>query len=414
MKLVMRAAALLGLAAVLPACGGAFGGFYVPFPNTVAGVLLRGSQVVPALGTGASGTATITVDGLSKFIDYTIDTTGLVTVTAIEIRLGVPGTNGPVMFTLPLGAFPLSGRLEAANLIGQTGAPTFPDACNQVANGNAYLLVSTALQPAGEIRGHIGNCGLASASLTGGQENPPLALAGTGTTTVSLNDAQDEFTVNVNVSGVTGVTGAQIFDGNPAINGSAPLFSVTASAFTSSAVAVLNAGDFTPSATITTFPDAVNALLSGGLYVQVLTGVHPAGEIRGQIGPTQLNAVLTSADVAPSNTSTATGSATLAFNATQTSLFILLTHTVIAPDRAGINVEAAGLNGPKIFDLVAIAGAATSPLNATGTSGNLIKNSGQNIQSFADAVNAILIKRSYVDVGDLSFPGGEIRGQFLP
>ena len=67
MKQFTRIAALVGIAALLPACG-EFGGFFVPFPNTIAAVNLRGSQVVPATGSAATGTATITVDGLQKFI----------------------------------------------------------------------------------------------------------------------------------------------------------------------------------------------------------------------------------------------------------------------------------------------------------------------------------------------------------
>jgi hypothetical protein len=69
MKQFTRFAALVGISALLPACG-QFGGFFVPFPNTIASVNLRGSQVVPAVVSAAAGTATITVDGLQKFVTY--------------------------------------------------------------------------------------------------------------------------------------------------------------------------------------------------------------------------------------------------------------------------------------------------------------------------------------------------------
>ncbi len=414
MKSVLRPLAALALAAFLPACGD-FKGYYVPFPNTVAGVLLRGSQVVPALGTGASGTATVTVDGLGKFIDYTIDATGLGTLTAVEIRLGVPGTNGPKIFTIPLAAFPMSGRLLPVNLTPQTGATTFGEACAQVADGNAYLLISTSTFSTGEIRGHIGQAALASAALTGSQVVTPVATTASGSATVQLNAAQDEFSVTLSVSGLTGgITAAQIFDGAPLTAGTTALFSLAALPFTSPLTVTLKATDFTASAGITTFPDAINALLSGGLHILVLTGGFPAGEIRGQVGPTQLNAVLTSGDVFPVNSSTATGAATIALNATQTDFFVTLTHTVGTPTAATIHADDPGSNGPQIFDVDAIAGAAASPVSTTLRAIHLIPQPSKGISTFPDAINALLTGKTYVDVGSTGFPVGEIRGQILP
>jgi len=414
MRLGLRAAALALLAALLPACEGRIL-VGPPFPSTAASALLRGSQVVPAQASTATGTATVTVDGGLTFFDYSIAQTGIATVTAVEIRLGGPGTNGPVLFTIPLGAFPLSGRISDPGVFAPVGTITsFSEACAAIAAGNTYLLISSVAQPTGEIRGHLGSAALASATLRGGQESPPLGVTGTGTAQVSLDDAQDQLTVTLSVTGVSSVTGAQIFDGAPGVNGSGPLFSLSATTFTSPLVVTLKSTDFTASATITTFTDAVNALLSGGLYVQVPTTGNPSGEIRGQIGPTQLTAALNGGNVVPSNTSTATGSATIALDATQSSFFITLTHTVTGADRSGIHVEVPGNNGPMIFDLAAIAGAATSPLTTTVTPNRLIPYSPQNIQTFPDAVNALLIGRCYVDVGSPSFPNGEIRGQILP
>jgi len=414
MRLSYRAAALAIVAVLLPACEG---GILVgpPFPSTAASALLRGSQVVPAQASAATGTATVTVDGQRMFFDYTIAQTGIGTVTAVEIRLGGPGTNGPVLFTIPLTAFPLSGRVTDPGAFAPVGTITsFSQACDAIAAGNTYLLIRSTAQPTGEIRGHLGTATLASATLRGGQESPPLAVTGTGDAQVVLDDAQAQLTVTLNVSGLTGITGAQIFDGKPGVNGSGPLFSLSAATFTSPLVVTLTSTDFTASATITTFTDAVNALLSGGLYVQVPTTGNPSGEIRGQIGPTQLTAALTGGNVVPSNTSTATGSATLALDATQTSFLFTLTHTVSGADRSGLHVGVPGANGPMIFDLAAIAGAATSPLTTTVTPNRLIPYSPQNIQTFPDAVNAILTARTYVDVGSPSFPNGEIRGQILP
>jgi len=419
MRWPSRAAALAVVIVLVPACkgmGGPFQGFFSPFPNTVANGTLRGSQVIPALGTGAAGTATITVDGLRTFIDYTIDATGIATaVTAIEIRSGGPGTNGPVLLTIPLGAFPLSGRLTPATMIPPMLSTTFAAAGDAIANGQTYLLISSTAQPTGEIRAHLGQAALASAVLSGSQELPPLGLPATGTATVGLDDAQATLTVTLTIAGLSSaVTSAQIFDGAPGNAGTTPLFDLATTAFSGSVTVRLQSGDFTASAGVTTFADAVVALLSGGLFIQVKTITNATGEIRGQVGPTQMTAVLTAGDVVPANSSTATGAATIALNAAQTAFFITLTHNVVTPTAVTIHADDPGSNGPQIFDVDAIAGAATSPVSATLTSLQLIPQPSKGISTFTDVVNALLTAKTYVDVGSTGFPAGEIRGQILP
>src|SRR5258708_23822033 len=154
-------AAFLAVAIILPACG-QYAGNIDP-PRTVANAVLRGSQVIPALGAGPAGTATVTVSFNQTHIDYTVAATGLSgAATAIEIRFGGPRTLGPGLFTLPLAAFPLNGRLTdpgffTSPVVTSEGTiSTFASACDAISTGSAYLLISTAAQPAGEIRGHLG------------------------------------------------------------------------------------------------------------------------------------------------------------------------------------------------------------------------------------------------------------------
>jgi hypothetical protein len=320
-----------------------------------------------------------------------------------------------VAFSIPLGAFPIGGRLLAGNMsLGLPGAPSFADVCTQVADGNAYLLISTATFTTGEIRGHIGQAALASAALTGTQV--PIVTAGSGSAAVQLNAAQTEFDVTLSVSGLTGITAAQIFDGAPGTPITTPIFGLAALPFTSPLSVTLKATDFTPSGTVTTFPDAINALLSGGLYILVRTTTALNGELRGQIGPTQLNALLSGADYPSPVTTTATGSANVTLNATQTAFFVSLTHTVAGPVDVGIHAENPGSVGPKIFDIDAVAGAATSPLTATITPNRLIPDASHNILSFTNAINALLTSQTYIQVTSPGFPlpGGEIRGQIAP
>src|SRR5262245_18276717 len=108
---LMRLGAILVVAVLVPACD-PFPGFFVPFPPTAAKAELRGSQVVPAVATVATGSATLIVSGLQDRIDYAVSHSGLGTVTSVTVHAGAPGVNGPVMFTLVSG----SGQLTAIHL----------------------------------------------------------------------------------------------------------------------------------------------------------------------------------------------------------------------------------------------------------------------------------------------------------
>lgn len=411
---VSRVALVLVAAALLPACDGMIV-FHGP-PNVDAKGLLRGSQVVPALSTGATGTTTVTVDGKNHFINYTVDATGLSgAATAIEIRLGEPGTNGPVLFSIPLGAFPLTGSFkDSAPFIPVGSIQSFADACQAIVTGNTYLLISTATQPAGEVRAHLGAAFLAAAILSGSQEVPAASSTGTGSATVELDAAQAQLTVTVLHTGLASITGAQIFDGPPGTAGTTALFDLATAPFASPLTVVLTSGDFTASAGAPTFDDMINLLLSGGLHVQILTAAHPSGELRGQVGPVQMNSVLTAADVSPPNSSTATGQGTFTLNAGQTALFVQMTHNVGTPTAVTMHADDPTFNGPQIFDIDAIAGAPASPVAVTLKPAHLIVQPSKGITSFPTFVDSFLRGKTYVDVGSSGFPAGEIRGQILP
>jgi hypothetical protein len=417
MKPGFRAALILFTALLLPACNGTPILVYNGPPNVAAAGLLRGSQVVPAQGTGATGAATVTVDGMNHFISYDITAAGLGSaVSAIEIRVGGPGTNGPVLFTIPFTAFPVTGSFQDSTFIFVPvgSIQTFADACSAIATGNTYLLISTTGQPTGEVRAHLGPTLLGAAILSGSQEIPPLASAGTGSASISLDPAQAVLTVTLIDSGLTGITGAQILDGPPGTAGTTALFDIATATFNSPLTVTLDSADFTSSAGAATFTDAVNLLLSGGLHIQVLTAAHATGELRGQVGPTQLNAVLTAGDVFPPNSSTATGSATVTLDAVQKSIFVQLTHNVVTPTAVTMHADDPTFNGPQIFDIDAIAGAPSSPVSVTLQPIHLILAPSKGITSFPTFVDSFLRGKTYVDVGSTGFPAGEIRGQLLP
>lgn len=145
MRQGFRIAALVLLAGPFSGCDGAKN-VIGAITNTVARAVLRGSQVVPARAAGPAGTATVTVHAARLHIDYTVDATGLSgAATAIEIRVGRPGENGPVLFTIPTGAFPVSGRFDSTTAFVPVGSiGTFADACEAIKDGSTYVRISTA------------------------------------------------------------------------------------------------------------------------------------------------------------------------------------------------------------------------------------------------------------------------------
>jgi NADPH-dependent ferric siderophore reductase len=112
----------------------------------------------------------------------------------------------------------------------------------------------------------------------------------------------------------------------------------------------------------------------------------------------------------PAVASAATGSATITFDNTQSTI------TVNMPTAGLTNVTAshihfgkAGANGGVMFSLFAGPGTFPAPLTKTLTSADFTAVPGA--ATFADAVNAILSGNAYVNVHTNANPNGEIRGQ---
>ena len=129
------------------------------------------------------------------------------------------------------------------------------------------------------------NLGLGStgsgATLGGDQENPPTTHAGTATATVTnYSVATRTFDITVTVSGLlpADVTGFHIHQAPVGVNG--PIIID----FTGVAPLVPAGTGFTFTATGLVVPSASEAaFLGGGTYVNIHTGVFPAGAIRGQL-----------------------------------------------------------------------------------------------------------------------------------
>jgi hypothetical protein len=120
-----------------------------------------------------------------------------------------------------------------------------------------------------------------TASLTGAAERPnPVTTSATGNASVTWNATTGTFSYTMNVSNLTGVTGAHIHGPATVDQAAGVLVPLTAP------VSANVSGTFA-AAQITAAGVSVDSLLSlmrtGRTYVNVHTAANPAGEIRGQL-----------------------------------------------------------------------------------------------------------------------------------
>jgi hypothetical protein len=250
-----------------------------------------------------------------------------------------------------------------------------------------------------------------AAKLSGSQEVPPVITSGTGDATAVFDATLTSIQVTVNFSGLTNLTAAHIHVGEIGEDGPI-IFPLASGSFTSPLVVTLTSAAFTPqpAAGITTFSQAVSAIQEGRTYVNLHTAAFEDGEIRGQIGPVTLTAELDGLQEVPPILTTAAGSMTVFLNNDQSTLTFTLDYSNLQNiNAAHIHVAPVGVDGPIIFPLANASFA--SPLSGTLTEAGLTPQPGAGINTFADAVNAMISGLTYVNVHTTTNPDGEIRGQ---
>jgi hypothetical protein len=120
---------------------------------------LSGANEVPALTSGASGTATFTLEG--KTLSYVVTVNGLSgNAAASHIHLGVAGSNGTILYPFNAAAVQTgqvaSGLIDLTQPVSNGTTSISGDSLLSLLNsGQLYTNVHTAAHPAGEIRGQI-------------------------------------------------------------------------------------------------------------------------------------------------------------------------------------------------------------------------------------------------------------------
>jgi hypothetical protein len=161
----------------------------------------------------------------------------------------------------------IEGKIDLSVLTGEQRA-----ALN---SGKTYVNISTATYPDGEIRGQIAPMQL-RASLTGGAERPnPVSTAGTGSAHFWL--VGSELTYDVDYANLSAPATAAHLHGPADVDGIAdvqiPLEAADGNLGTS--------GRFFGTVSVTS--EQLRQLLEGLVYVNIHTGNHPDGEVRGQV-----------------------------------------------------------------------------------------------------------------------------------
>ncbi len=251
-----------------------------------------------------------------------------------------------------------------------------------------------------------------SGVLRSSQQTASPVSSASGTVNVLIKSDASSIHVSANLTGLTGVTMAHIHVGRAGTNGPVifPLFDAGGTPQNLTNINLtLVASDLTaqPAAGVVTFDDALQFLSAGQCYINVHTTTNPSGEIRGQIGAVNLYSAMTGLNLVPAPLdTTAQASATFVLSAKQDSIGLTF-DSVNLTNASSITVRVGDptTNGPAIFSIASAGQVLTSSdLQAQPSAG---------INSFADAINAMLSGRTYVEVRTTANPSGELRGQIL-
>ena len=245
-------------------------GQVAPPPIEVLFTELSGAQEVPAIASGASGTAAMTTNRETGAVALHLRAIGADDAVAAHIHSAFAGLNGPVTIGLTQDVgdvahwFVEDGQFDAAGLA-------------DYLSGRTYVNLHTPANPPGEIRGQNvpQDIVVLFSPMDGDQVVPSVTTTASGLTSTTANLATRRFFVAVNATDVDDATSAGLHEGSAGNNGTeiVPLAQTpTNLAQWSAEIEPLDADDWF-------------AYRGGSTYTQVATPAEPDGEIRGQIVP---------------------------------------------------------------------------------------------------------------------------------
>ncbi|WP_394224017.1 CHRD domain-containing protein [Alteromonas gracilis] len=230
-------------------------------------------------------------------------------------------------------------------------------------------------------------------SLSGAQEVPAVSTMSMASAVVEIDEDLPAFSVSVDVSGLTDVTGVHVHDGGIGMNG--PV-----------AFPLTDAGDGTYVLAETNIsPSNLDALTNGEWYLNVHTSANPSGEVRGQIVPDTTAVVtfpLSGNQSVPAVDTMASGSGYALFDTTNNNVSLVAVTTIENATMAHIHSGFAGATGGVVVTLM------ESEANA-----GVWMTDGY-VELDEATATQLLAGGHYVNVHTEANPSGEIRGQITP
>jgi len=236
--------------------------------NPAFSVTLKPSEIFPAPTSSATGTASLKVKLANGAASGKVTVSG-VTATAVTINDAFAGNTGASLITLTANAG-TAGEWDVP-----AGATLTAEQITALLQGELYVLVTSAANPGGEIRGQITppNVTVVFATLAGAHEVPAVTTTASGAAAVTVDTNADTVTVHLHDTGIADATGAGLYTAASGATG--PKLAAFAQdnanpAHWSVELAKIAATD-------------VSNFKANMWYVNVLTTADPAGEVRGQI-----------------------------------------------------------------------------------------------------------------------------------
>ena len=234
------------------------------------------SQAVPPIPE-PGGTATMTLNDDGTELTYDIQVQGIPEVSNSHFHNAAAGSNGGV-------ASPLEGSSDGDTWISAGVWTEIPaEMTDAIRNGEIYINIHTADYGGGEVRGQVLGSGTDfEATLDRAQVGPAIQAPG-GSASLSLNGS--DLSYDISVWGVPNISGAHFHNAPAGDTGG--VVNPLAGDFNADGIWVSSGVWEVPA-------DMMDALTSGGIYINVHTPDYPGGEVRGQVigtGATAVDAV---------------------------------------------------------------------------------------------------------------------------
>lgn len=367
---------------------------------------LTGGQESPPVNSSATGSVSFVLNEARTEARIDVTTAGLSgPITGAHVHQGSAGANGAVVKDLTV-----RGNVVSAVWRNNDSQPLSEALINSLLTGGLYVNVHTAAHPNGEIRGQLISTTdmLFPVYLSSSQEVPPVMSGGSGTALVRVRSDRSAVTLEGTVHNLSGeITGAHFHKAGAGANGDV-VKDITVSGNSLSATWSRNDGNMP-------LTDALlNDLLSGQIYINVHTPIHPNGEMRGQI-TAQVPNNLVSTHFFSSEMRGANEVPVVLSNA------LGAVEVKLSPENQEVMLEAytSGLSGPITGAHIhrGIAGVNGEVVKSLSVNGNQITGTWRMNDASepltASLMTQLLTGGLYVNAHTSANPGGEIRGQLL-